>query len=56
MRRTEANRNSKQGVAEMRDFVVNYIVTKGRSDFGYIYGYNFENRRKERSISRNISI
>ena len=49
MRRTEANRNGKQGVAEMRDFVVNCIVIKRKSDFGYTLGYNFKKWHKERS-------
>ncbi len=57
----EANRgksqrqNGKQGVAEIRGFMVNCIVTKGKSDFGYTLGYNFKNRHKERSKDRVIS-
>ena len=52
MRRTGANTHGKQGVAEMRDFVVNCIVIKGKPDFGYTFGYNFKKWHKERSIGR----
>ena len=47
--------NDKQGVAEIRDFVVNCIVVKGKSDFGYTLGYNFKNWYKEKSIDIIIS-
>jgi hypothetical protein len=56
MRRAEANRDGKRGVAEMQDFMVNCIVTKGKSDFGYTLGYNFKNWNKGSSIGRIISI
>ena len=47
--------NGKQGVAEMQGSMVNCIVIKGKSHFGYTLGYNFKNWYKGSSIGRIIS-
>ena len=47
--------NGKQAVAELGDFMVNCIVVKRKSDFGYTLVYNFKKWRKARSKQRIIS-